>query len=507
MTVLENSSGKLISTATPRLSFPSRAMPLGTIGSHASGAIALGPGMVISYAQLYREHPWMAIGVNKISRLIASLPLRVYEPSSTEGRKEVTSGPLFDLLRTPWVRGSSMSLKQAFAFPILLQGNSVIAKVRGRRAGPPTSFIPLLWQFLVPQLDGANSIQFWQTNQTGQAQFLDLTDVIHTAWKAPDGELGVSPFQQLGTTIALDVAEQRYAQRAFENSLRPSGALVAGPDNKMKTPEVKELQQQVEEQYGGIDNAGKIMMLGNGLDWKPFAQTASEAQLVEGRKLNREEIAAVFDIPPPMIGILEKATFSNVEQQHLMLYTDVLNPWLSLIAETIQAQLIDPEPAFQGLEVEFDLNERTKGDPEKRINAFSKAIESGIYTINEAREKEGLPRYEHPDADKPMIQRNNLRPVGTPADPEPVPGAEPEPPEPTKAQAATHLIRARDRALTLLGAGADDLFDRERFERELTEDGSDPESAAMLAEVVAGGISTAAGDPDRIKQFFSALGA
>jgi HK97 family phage portal protein len=495
VTVLQSSSGKLVSTATPRLSFPSRALPLGTIGSAASGGIGLSGGRVVSYAQLYRTQPWMAIGVNKISRLIASLPLRVYRHAD-EGRDQVRDGALVELLRRPWERGSAFDLKQAFAFPTLLQGNSVVAKIRRRRGGPPTTLLPLMWQFLVPQLDGDNSILFWQTNQTGQAQFLDLGDVLHTRWLAPDGELGVSPFQQLGTTIALEDAEQRYAQKAFDNALRPGGALVASPESKLKTPELKELQQQVEEQHGGIDNAFKIMMLGGGLDWKPFSQTAKEAQLVEGRKLNREEIAAIFDIPPPMIGILDNATFSNIEEQHLMLYTDVLSPWLELIEETIQAQLIDPEPAFEGLEVEFDLNERTKGDPEKRINAFAKAVESGIYTINEAREKEGLPRHEHPDADTPMIQQNNLKPVGAPD-------------VATAPEAVTipHLVRARDRALTRAGAGEDQLFDRDRFERELAGDSGDPDSAAVLADVLATGIASAGSDPDRIKQFFSALGA
>jgi HK97 family phage portal protein len=502
MTVLETAGGKLV-TASGRTSSLSRpSVPLGAYGSYGAGNVGLTGGLTVSYAQLYRTQPWVAVNTNKLSRQISRLPLKVYTRDSQNNRQEVSTGSLPDVLRTPWNRGSAFSLKQAISFPTTLHGNSVLGKLRQRRGGPVTGFLPLDWRFLLPHLDERGGVLFWETTQTGKSKFLDPADVIHFAWAAPDGDLGVSPLQQLGTTIKLEDAAQRYATGSFDNAVRPSGALVADKDAKLKPEEINELRAQIEQTHGGIDNAFRMLLLGGGMDWKPFSQTAKEAELIESRKLNREEVAAVYDMPPPMIGDLEKATFSNITEQHKMLFTTVLGPWLVFIQETLQAQLIDSEPAFEGHFVEFDLNEQLKGDPEKRIPAITKGIEAGLYTINDGRKMEGLPPHDHPWADLPLIQSNNLKPLGAEDDGDKEAGTDAE-------TVASHVGRARDRVLTRAGAGAasGDLFDRARFERELADDSGDEEAASALGTTIENGLIQADGDLDQIKQFFSALGA
>jgi len=505
MPVLETSGGKLV-TIGGRASWLSRpSTPLGALGSMGSGVVTLSGGAPVSFAQLYRTQPWVAANVNKLSRQIARLPLRVYKLGSQSDREEVTSGRLVDLLRNPWERGSSVSIKQALSFPTVLHGNSLVAKMRRSSGAPPTSFLPLDWRFLIPHLDDRGGIIFWETVQTGKPLFLDPADVVHVAWMAPDGDLGVSPLQQLGTTIRLEDAAQRYATSSFDNAARPAGALVYDKDTQVKPEEREELRAQIEQTHGGVENAFKLLLLGGGLDWKPFSQTAKEAQLTDSRKLNREEVAAVYDIPPPLIGILDNATFSNVTEQHKMLFTTILGPWLTLVQEALQAQLIDPEPAFAGHFVEFDLNEQLKGDPEKRIPAITKAIESGLYTINEARRMENLPPVNHPHANVPLIPGNNLVPLGSEGSGDGGDGGGKD----DGGAVAAAIGRARDRTLTRAGAGAEDLFDRPRFERELTADlgASEAESVYALASILENGINQAAGEPDRLKQFFSALSA
>ncbi len=504
MTVLETAGGKLVTTGGRPSTLSRPSVPLGAFGSYGGGVVGLTGGLTVSYAQLYRTQPWIATNVNKLSRQISRLPLKCYTMDSQNNREEVVKGNLPDLLHTPWQRGSTFNLKQAISFPAALHGNSLLGKVRKNRGGPVTSFLPLDWRFLVPQMDERGGVLYWETWQTGERLFFDPADAVHFAWAAPDGDLGVSPLQQLGTTIRLEDAAQRYATGSFDNAVRPSGALVADKDTKLKPEEINDLRAQVESTHGGIDNAFRLLLLSGGMDWKPFSQTAKEAELIESRKLNREEVAAVYDIPPPMIGDLEKATFSNIAEQHKMLFTTVLGPWLVFIQETIQAQLIDPEPAFEGHFVEFDLNEQLKGDPDKRIPAITKGIETGLYTINEGRKMEGLPAIDHPWANQPLIPANNLTPLGAEAG-----GSESGGTEQTKAFGA-HIARARDRVLSRAGAGAplEDLFDGERFERELRDDlGEGAFGAHELALSIKEGVRSAGTDLDAIKKYFSALGA
>lgn len=382
---------------------------------YGGGMVRLaGEGRSISFTQLYRTQPWVAVLVNKLNRQISSLPLKVFERDSQNNRKRVTSGTLPDLLQNPWPRAAPVHLKQKLAFPALLHGNAALAKYRPNRGGPPAELLPLDWRFLTAYEDAQGGpIDFWETSQVDRPHRLSPDAVVHVSWDAPDGNVGVSPLQQLGITIAAEEATQRYVAAAFANGVQPSGAIVLPPDAEADKELRQEIRDEVHAIHGGVDNAFRMMVLGGGADLKSVAHTAKEAELIESRKLNREEVAAVYDVPPPMVGILDKATYSNINEQHRMLYTTVLRPWLTLIEETLQAQLIDPEPSWQGLYVEFDLGEVLKGDPKERGEAAKTFIGAGVYTINEWRALENLPRINNDLCDEPLIPVNNSAPAGS----------------------------------------------------------------------------------------------
>ena len=425
-----------------------------------------GDGRTISYSSLYRTQPWVAVLVNKLNRQISSLPLKIYRSNSQNDRERVRDGSLAELLRNPWPRAAPVHLKQKLAFPALLHGNATIAKYRPRAGRPPTELLPLDWRYLAAHDDGqGGTIDFWETSQTGRPKYLAPDAVIHVAWEAPDGNVGVSPLQQLGITLAAEEATQRYVAAAFNNGVQPSGAVVLPADEHVDAEVREEIRQEIHAIHGGVDNAFRMMVLGGGADLKSVAHTAKEAELVESRKLNREEVAAVYDVPPPMVGILDKATYSNINEQHRMLYTTVLRPWLTLIEETIQAQLIDPEPAWEGLYVEFDLGEVLKGDPKERAEAAKTFIGAGVYTINEWRALENLPRIERDVCDLPLIPVNNVEPAG-------------ESPRPDARQMLASMDRRHRRALERVldkasaGALASDDEDLGRLKAELGRNGS-----------------------------------
>jgi hypothetical protein len=142
----------------------------------------------------------------------------------------------------------------------------------------------------------------------------------------------------------------------------------------------------------GVDNAGKPALLPPGLDWKPVGHTAVEAALIDQRKVAREEVCAVYQIPPPFLGLLDRATFNNITTLREVAYTDGLGPPLVLIEQTINAQLVRSLLREDDVYVEFDFAGVLRGDRLKEMQALREAIGIGLMTRNEGRSVLNMPQ-------------------------------------------------------------------------------------------------------------------
>jgi HK97 family phage portal protein len=415
MAVLQ--SGGQLRPGGDRQPFPKSSVPLSQYG--AGGLIELlGDGRTVSFAELYRSQLWIAVVVHKLSRQISRLPLKTYKRAGNGDRQRIRGGRLPALLAKPFPRGGPTHLKQAIALPALVNGNSALRKARDAAGTPPIRLEPLAWGSMRVHGERTAPVELWETSQPGQPRYIDPDDVVHVAWRGLDGPIGISPLQQLAVTIAIEDAAQRYQKSMLANSARPPSAIEASeaflgwnPDERRELMEL--LREDADALYAGPDNGGRPAVLPPGLKWNAVGHTAVEAELISQRKLTREEIAACYDVPPPLVALLEKSTFNNITELHRMLYVTVLGPWLDLIEETLQCQLIDPEPAFRGdFYVEFDLSEVLKGDVLQRAQAIALQIGYGVLTIDEARELENRPRFGLPETSLPLYPSNNLTPVG-----------------------------------------------------------------------------------------------
>lgn len=415
MTVLQTTDGRLLRRARPAGAFTTASSgpypPLWSDGErkeHTAGLPA-GATRMVSFSTIYSTQPVVAAVVNKLVRQLSTIPLKVYRLTAGGDRERVRDHPLETLLRRPAPRRGPVHLKQWMTLPTLIHGNSLIAKYRMDPEGPPTELIPLDWRHLSAWATHGGPVEFWQTTQTGQTRYINVGETVHFAWESPNGEIGVSPLEQLGVSVRLEDAAQRFATASFWNSARPSGALVL-PEGQVLTPDQREeLRAQIKAMHGGVDNAFRVALLTGGMDWKPMSFSAQEAELINARELNRAEICFVYDVKPTVIGDLTHGTYSNVEELNKDLFKTTLRPWAAMIEEVIQAQLIDPEPEWAGLFVEFDLNEQLKGDIERRAPALRGYVEAGIMTRNEARKIENLPSLD--GGDELMFPANNQAPL------------------------------------------------------------------------------------------------
>lgn len=401
-----------------RVTVQAKGSPLAGLGyqpTYGSNAFRfLGSEHSSSYARIYRTQPWVFIVVNKIARNIARIPLKAYERTDAEdGRKRIRDHELPRLLGRPTpLQGSPFRLKEAWAGSLAVFAHSLTWKYRPTPGAPPTELWPLPWDCIDPIVGTKKGdppiIGYRYRGPLGEKTFL-ADDVIHMTWWGPQGA-GVSPLEPLRRTLLMEDAAQRYGISSFANAARPSGVIkVAGP--ALSEEKKAEIRAELEG-HEGPDNAFRVALLEGSMEWQPMSHTSQEAEVINHRKLNREEVAAAYDMPPPTIGILDRATFSNVSEQHRMLYQDTFGPWFTNIEETIDAELIEPERArWREVFVEFDLSGFLRGSPKERGEYQQRQFQSGQITPNQLLALENRARIENPLADCIYVPVNMV-PIG-----------------------------------------------------------------------------------------------
>lgn len=362
-------------------------------------SIALVGNKSATFEELYRTQVWVQAVVNRLARSIGRLPLKIYvNPDEPRERERVRKGTLAELLARPGPKLGPNALKQAIVSDVAIHGNAIVVKRRGVIGGPPVELVAssaAYWRVLA--LPGGD-VRYQFSGGQGPIYFYP-DEVLHFRWWAGGaGMWAASALDSLRTTLMAEDAAQRLQIAAFENGNRPLGSYSV--EGAPPVEQIERVRAQLQEIYGGVDNAFKIAIMTHGAKWQPMSHTLVDSDLVKLRQLNREEVAAAYNMPPPVIGILDRATFSNITEQHLMEYVDTVQPWTDMIQEVFAIQLVADERLMEGQYVEFDFNAVLSGDPVKRIEVLTKAIGGPFMTANEGRATQNLPPIDDEAADR-----------------------------------------------------------------------------------------------------------
>jgi HK97 family phage portal protein len=407
----------------------------GTIYDQPTALRTVG-GRAVSFARIFQSQPWVAAAVMRMLTWAIRVPLRVYRMDSEDPNAAKLLGPndhpLAAAIQQPWDRGNMAQLIMSLLGPVLVNGNSVTMFDQG--ASNAIQFMPKDWRFSQPIMPWRDVIEGFTFDNDLPAikQSVSIDKVLHIAWWSPIGPIGTSPLQQLGVTINIEDAAQRYQIASFANGARPPSAITAseqflGIERSEREQIMKNLRHDVTSVYGGPDRAGLPALLPPGLDWKPVGQTTIEAALIQQREFTREEIAAVYLIMPMMLGQQSEMNYSNLQAAREMTYTDALGPPLILIEQAINSQLVWAQMREPDIFVRFDFSAVLRGDRAAEIEAMRNAVSTGLFTPNEARSELDRPKSDIPEMDDfylPLI--NNLAAVGTPTIPAPLPAGTPE---------------------------------------------------------------------------------
>lgn len=383
-------------------------------------------GRFATYEALYRTQPWAYATVNRVARGLSRLPLPIYINGGLPGERErIREGSLYDLLERPWNTrtapviqdGNKVVLIQAVITYALVHGFNVMVKDHelegGGRSLSPTGLIPTSPYNWSPRFrDGKFLYWEWRTPK-GTIPVAPEEVWVFAPWGVGPGGLPSSPFEALRTTLLAEDATQRAVIKSFERGARPSGFIAF--QNEVNNR--RELREEVDEEYGGLDNYAKIAMLDQGATWQTMGGSFVESELIDLRKLNREEVAAVINVPQPSVGILDRATFSNVTEQHMMEYMDTYGPPAVLLEESFKGQVINPEPEWRGMYIEFNFREVLRGDPIREQDSLVKSGGRPFMTLNEQRSRVNLRPFkpeEDPTADTVLMPQNMASPGDEP---------------------------------------------------------------------------------------------
>jgi HK97 family phage portal protein len=382
-------------------------------------------GRPISFAKMFATQPWVAIAVMRMLTWATRVPLKVYRRIDDEQVVRLRAGEhrLASAIREPWPRASSIDLVWGMLGPLCVHGNSLLGVEDG--AGGKLRFEEVDWRNIAPiranDSDPNAEILGWREYTIGeQSRRRPATEVQHTKWWSPLGNLGVSPLRQLGSTLSAETAAVKWQINTLKNAVRPHGVVEMNDAAlQLERQERQEIYDDAVDSlrrtYGGEENAGKLPVMPPGLKWTTAERTtAVEAELIDQRAVNRVEVAAVYQLPPPSIAILDRATFNNIVELRQMAYTDGLAPPLVLCEASMNSQIVWPLLREDDIFVEFDFAGILRGDRLKEIKALREAIGMGLMTPHEGRGVLNLARTKSENADSLWMPKNNLRPIDEP---------------------------------------------------------------------------------------------
>ena len=331
--------------------------------------------------------------VRILAESIAGLPLHVYRYKG-QGKEKAIDHPLYVLLHDePNPEMTSFVFRETLMCHLLLWGNAYAQVIRDGR-GRVTALYPLLPSRMTVDRDEKG--QLFYRYQRGSDEksasgkkaktetvILLPSDILHIPGLGFDGLVGYSPIAMSKNAIGLAIAAEEYGSKFFANGAAPAGVL----ETPTLIKDISKLRDSWNEAYGGSGNAGKVAILEQGVTFKPISMSPQDSQLLETRKYQLDEIARIFRIPPHMIGDLDKATFSNIENQSLDFVKYTLDPWVSRWEQSLSRALLLPTEKGR-MFIRFNVDGLLRGDYKSRMEGYAIGRQNGWMSANDIRELE-----------------------------------------------------------------------------------------------------------------------
>ena len=348
--------------------------------------------------------------VRVLAEAVAGLPLHLYKYTDSGGKDKALEHPLYFLLHDePNPEMTSFVFRETLMTHLLLWGNAYAQLIRNGR-GEVVGIYPLMPNRVSVNRDDKGNIYYKYLRGLEDAHLnkeneviLLHSEVLHIPGLGFDGLVGYSPIAMAKNAIGMAIACEEYGAKFFANGATPGGILEH--PGVVKDPE--RVRASWNSAFGGSANANKVAVLEDGMKYTPISISPNEAQFLETRKFQINEIARIFRVPPHMVGDLEKSSFSNIEQQSLEFVKYTLEPWLIRWEQSLVRSLILPGDKGKYF-IKFNVDGLLRGDYESRMNGYATARQNGWMSANDIRALENLDQISEEDGGNLYLINGNM---------------------------------------------------------------------------------------------------
>ncbi|MCD7726387.1 MAG: phage portal protein [Clostridiales bacterium] len=346
--------------------------------------------------------------VRVLAEAVAQLPLHLYRYTGEGSKEKAADHPLYFLLHDePNPEMSSFVFRETLMTHILLWGNAYAQIIRNGK-GEVVALYPLMPNRMRVDRDEHGRLYYEYTLSDDDAPQIKKTilkpsEVLHIPGLGYDGLVGYSPIAVAKNAVGLTIATEEYGAKFFANGATPGGILEY--PGTVKDPD--KVREAWNKGFGGSGNSNKVAVLEEGMKYTPISINPDEAQFLDTRKFQIDEIARIFRVPPHLIGDLEHSTFSNIEQQSLEFVTYSLQPWLVRWEQGIHRVLLN-ENERKDYFVKFNVDGLLRGDYQSRMNGYATARQNGWMSANDIRELENLDRIPEKDGGDLYLINGNM---------------------------------------------------------------------------------------------------
>jgi HK97 family phage portal protein len=335
---------------------------------------------VNEYTALNYSAVWAA--VQRISGDVGSLPLVLYKRVGA-GKEPLRDHPLYRLLHDqPNPEMTAVVFRETLQAHLLTWGNAY-AEIEWRVGGGARALWPISPNRVTPERDAGGRLYYKVQNSNGREVFIEPENMLHIPGLGFDGTCGYSVIRIARESIGLGIATERFGGAFFGNGTTFGGILTH--PGRLSDTSRKNIRDSIKAMHGGVDRAHKFGLFEEGMTFTQLGVKPDDAQFLETRKFQVTEIARWFQIPPHMLADLERATFSNIEQQQIDYYTGTLRRWLVRWEQEINRKLVlQSNTQF----VEHVIDGLLRGDIESRYAAYAVGRTWGWLSADDVRAKE-----------------------------------------------------------------------------------------------------------------------
>ena len=332
--------------------------------------------------------------VRLLAETVAGLPLHLYRsiPNTEQDKERAKDHPLYKLLyRQPNPEMTSFSFRETMMTHLLLWGNAYAQIIRDGRNNI-LSLYPLLPENMEVDRDKQGRIVYIYTTYSDETPKLQnkqtifrADEIFHIPGLGFNGLIGFSPIAMMKNSLGMNLAVEKYGSAFFKNGAQPSGVLEH--PGILKNPE--RIRENWADVYGGPQNAHKVAVLEEGMQYKAISLPPEDSQFLSTRQFGVNEICRIFRVPPHMVQDLSHATFSNIEHQSIDFVVHTLTPWLVRWEQSIIKDLLLPEEQ-DDIFPKFNVDGLLRGDYASRMSGYATGISNGFLSPNDVHRLENM---------------------------------------------------------------------------------------------------------------------